>query len=452
MAASVAHCVELEPGDLVVPDAQLAALFHVDPVTGNRTIVSSEGTFVPAVGAGAHFCCPVAAAMDRNGNAFVLTGRQEILRIDPATGDRRIVSSTAVGVGPRLAGDTNLAVVAATGELLSGGSGPDFENLVLRIDPATGDRTIVAGGVLDAGPAPDLVLESSTSVVLTDLSRWEVLRVDLVTGNRTVLADLQTLVPDHLFFPLEAGIAVEPTGTLLVSINDYSNPSLRRFLVRLDPSSGRGTVLSSAEVGSGPAFSRLAAIDVDATSGDIFVLDVPFLGGSFEPRILRVDPATGDRTIVSSASVGAGLPLFAGGFLKVVPDPELVRDDVEIDIRPGSATNPIDPAGRGVIPVALLGGPGLDVRTVGRATLGFGPARARPAHREGCPHFADLNRDGTQDLLGHYRTAETGIAWGDERACLSGRVDGVGFEACDSIRTVRPRAAPGREGARRPGR
>lgn len=82
---------------------------------------------------------------------------------------------------------------------------------------------------------------------------------------------------------------------------------------------------------------------------------------------------------------------------------------VEIDIKPGSDSNPINLKSKGVIPVAILTTDDFDATTVDGSTIEF--AGASPVH--GVGHFKDVDEDGDIDWVGHFKIQEMSIEAGD---------------------------------------
>jgi len=106
---------------------------------------------------------------------------------------------------------------------------------------------------------------------------------------------------------------------------------------------------------------------------------------------------------------------------------------VEIDIKPGSDPNSINPNSKGRIPVAILSDAGFDATTVDPDTVTFGPDGASAMHSA----LEDVDIDGDIDMILHFKTQDTGIACDDTSASLAGETfGGTPITGSDSINTV----------------
>jgi hypothetical protein len=177
----------------------------------------------------------------------------------------------------------------------------------------------------------------------------------------------------------------------------------------------------------------------------------------FHDYRLEVTPGVGYTLFMDGALLGSGLPRF---FPQPDPDNlganELVFGDstrcqgalaevasytfiqgfpVTIDIRPGSFPNSINPRTHGVIPVAVLTTPSFDATTVDPSTVRFGVTGAEAAPTQSAAD--DVDGDGDNDMIFHFRTQQTGIACGNTSAILTGNtLSGQPIQESDSIRTT----------------
>jgi hypothetical protein len=108
---------------------------------------------------------------------------------------------------------------------------------------------------------------------------------------------------------------------------------------------------------------------------------------------------------------------------------------LEIDIKPGSPQNSVNPRSRGKITVAILTTDSIDAGTVDPTTVLFG-ATGTEAAPVGWA-LEDVDGDGDADLVLRFDTEGTGIACGDISASLTGEtVDGNAIQGSDSVKTV----------------
>jgi DNA-binding beta-propeller fold protein YncE len=228
-------------------------VMRVDAATGNRTVLSgctqgsSQSCQSIIMGDGPPFQFPQSIAVEANGQLVVADrDRAAVLRVDPESGNRTILSDNAAGNGPALqspraiavAPDGALMVVAAMVSRVPNVSVPDA---IIQVHPLTGDRVLISG---------------------------------LQTGGGLLSV-----------FDLLDAIAIEPSGSVIVASSFF------RVLLRVHPLTGNRTVVSGEHIGSGPPFFP-ASVAVNAAH-TLVVLDSQF------GAVLHVDAASGARTIVS---------------------------------------------------------------------------------------------------------------------------------------------------------
>jgi WD40 repeat protein len=365
----------LKPGDVLV--AARDGIYRIDPATGDRSVVfgpeDSAGAALRWVaGRGPKFAGPTAIALHPNGDLFVLATAQPdqvsahwfpaVFRLDPKTGERKIVSASStadqpdkkVGTGPAFRKPKGL-VVGAEGLLFV-----VEEEAVLRIDPATGDRTVVSAhrdstwG--ESGDGPPLHYGVGIAVgragELFVAQSWEIgiTRVYPSSGNRRAVSALSgRLFRDGVgsgpALNALAGIAVGLEGEIYVA------PSDGQAVFRVDAQTGTRTVVSTAigreeaqqrnvgrdyggPKGDGPEFRTLFGLAAGG-GGDLFVIDATPGGGDI--TLFRVNPKTGDRKVLSSDKVGTGPALWGACALAVVPEPGTRLPGTSDDVGPSLA-------------------------------------------------------------------------------------------------------------------
>jgi hypothetical protein len=113
--------------------------------------------------------------------------------------------------------------------------------------------------------------------------------------------------------------------------------------------------------------------------------------------------------------------------------------EINIDIKPGSQSNPINPKSIGKIPVAILSTADFNAPSeVDKSSLTFGRTGDELSLVSCNKRGEDVNGDGLLDLVCHFKTRLTGFQIGDIEGILKGlTLEGLSIEGRDSVRILK---------------
>ncbi len=290
--------------DYLVVDADTSAptLLLVSTIDGSRKILSDlvDGTVGPTVAK------PGPIALDDAKRELYLFAQTtgEIVRIDLNSGTRTLALAADPALGPLITSAETLSLDPNSGHLLAADGNSDHwieYDLAAQRRTTFGEVTVGSGDPLFSSSA----FFETRAFATPDLTRGRLLlaaedfgldALDLATGARTHLIAGSATAIDFQNVAIGAN-----ANELLVA--DTALPGIQR----LDATTLAVTLVSSSTRGSGPNFilgtSGPTQIVVDASGGRGFVLDAN------ESRLLALDLATGDRTVLAQNGDGKPVPL-----------------------------------------------------------------------------------------------------------------------------------------------
>jgi hypothetical protein len=318
----------------------LGALILVNPRTGHRSVLSDFGNkdqgdlghsdlSSVAVGRGGQI---YVSALFSGDPAF---GGGALFEVDPDTGERKLLSNLS---------QRNIQGFLYYG-LAVNAQGKVIANLIklvkstyalVQIDPKTDKRALItdltnrAQGVTESDRfITDLAIER-LGTILIGTARGSgqpdsvIFRVDPVTGKRRLLSDFaddaqRDHVDDVVDLWFSKGLAIETSGQILAASGGNPSVAPRNLLLRIDPNTGKRTVLSDFDnPEQGNLGVSLAGVALEK-SGNIIV-------GASDPSVtifslFRVQPKTGQRVLLSDSNNPAqgGPSLIGLTYIAVVP-------------------------------------------------------------------------------------------------------------------------------------
>jgi hypothetical protein len=116
----------------------------------------------------------------------------------------------------------------------------------------------------------------------------------------------------------------------------------------------------------------------------------------------------------------------------------IIALSIDIDIKPGSDPNSINPRNKGTIPVAILTTDLFDALTVDDSSLTFGRTGDEASLAFCTTSLEDVDKDGDLDKVCHFNSEQTGFQMGDTMGTLKGQtIDSIPFIGMDSVKITK---------------
>ena len=281
---------------------------------------------------------------------------------------------------------------------------------LVTVDPTTGEATAVS-------PQPQVSLQAIAYDPVSDTLYGVGGPLYIIDTNTGVVSTGATIKDSGGNSVRFSGAAFDTCGTLFGLELVNTTAGVAR-LFTIDTTSGSATLVGGI---ANPGLTGSIAFAPDGT----LVGNATAIGALFD-----IDPVT------AAVSNARGNGLVQGlGF--VTDSPGVCEGG--IDIKPHSDPNSINTNSKGTIPVAILSTPDFDAPSeVDKSSLTFGITGDEDSLAKCTKSSEDVNGDGLQDVVCHFKTQDTGFEKGDTEGILKGTtLGGVPFEGRDAVTIVR---------------
>ena len=251
------------------------------------------------------------------GDLYIAQRNGEVLAHNLGTRVRTARVHSRIGAGMRIENPSSMVLEQATGIPSSLLITEPGAQMLVRMELANGNRTVISGGTVGVGTAfgipGDVVLDrrpgAAGSALVLDLNSAApaILSVNLSNGNRTALASIAPIT-EVRGFQLDAG-----ANRVLFADNDF-NPTNDDALYAVDLATQARTLVSGLARGGGTNFetpTRFVLVPATNPTRAILVERPAMLPS----QLVSVDLATGNRRAFIENAGTPALPLVGPLFL-----------------------------------------------------------------------------------------------------------------------------------------